>query len=455
MSAAPPDPPPSPRAIGRDDVLPWLGVTVLCLLGFVVAYFAVEPAPPARLRIATGHVDGVYHALATRYAEYMAAEGVTLELVPSAGSVENMARVQRGQVELAFAQGGVPPEVADGGEAPLAMPQSVASVGVEPLWVFSREPIDHDLNALRGKRVACGEPGSGTRALFEQVLADSGIGPLALERVPFGGQRAVEALAASQVEAAVFVSAAAGAQVEALGAEGRFALLSLKHRDALLARHPFLVGVRAPRGVFDLQNDLPPADVELVAAPTTVLCSPELHPALLTLSLMAIHAVAPPSTGILGETVREFPGAEHLELPLADGARHFYNSGPSFLYRWLPFWVANLVDRLKVMLIPLLTLLLPLSKVFPPLWRWRIRSRIYRWYSTLHEYDARSRDVADAEGREAIAAGLRRLEREVLAAVKVPPSYMGELYHLRLHIWLLLQRLKAYQPPDPGPPPAP
>lgn len=121
-------------------------------------------------------------------------------------------------------------------------------------------------------------------------------------------------------------------------------------------------------------------------------------------------------------------------------AQEYYESGPSLLQRHVPFWIASLIDRTKIMLLPLLTLAFPLFKIAPPVYRWRIRSRIYRWYKLLREIDQHA-DGATAEQRTRNLDTLSEMQRE-LEEISVPLSYMEEFYNLRLHIDLVRRRLE-------------
>ncbi len=111
--------------------------------------------------------------------------------------------------------------------------------------------------------------------------------------------------------------------------------------------------------------------------------------------------------------------------------------------RHLPFWAATLIDRLKIMLVPLIGLLLPLAKALPPLYRWRTRKRIYRWYEELRAVDP---DLSEPESLHAASRRLKdldRIETEV-AQINVPLSYADELYDLRRHIELVRTKLLGH-----------
>ncbi|MFT5728073.1 MAG: hypothetical protein ACI8PB_002225 [Desulforhopalus sp.] len=133
---------------------------------------------------------------------------------------------------------------------------------------------------------------------------------------------------------------------------------------------------------------------------------------------------------------REYPSPDNIDFPLSSEADRYFKHGPPFLQRYLPFWAASLIDRLKFMILPLIALLIPLMKVLPPTYRWRIRSRIYRWYDQLHELDVELKsDENVATLTEAIKV-VNAMEQEV-REVEVPLSYAEELYNLRVHIDLL------------------
>jgi hypothetical protein len=205
----------------------------------------------------------------------------------------------------------------------------------------------------------------------------------------------------------------------------------------------FLSAVPFTEGMYDLAANVPDRDRRLLAPTASLYATPDLHPAIVPLLIEAAREIH--GRGDLFEETDEFPSPRQMEAPLAVAADQYFRSGPSFLYRVLPFGLAAAVDRLKIMLLPLLTLLLPLLKVAPPLYRWRIRSKIYRWYRVLRDVEARlkaSDEEADVSG---LLEELAVVEHEI-DAVKVPPSYMEELYNLKMHLALIRQQA-ARTPP--------
>ena len=145
--------------------------------------------------------------------------------------------------------------------------------------------------------------------------------------------------------------------------------------------------------------------------------------------------------GGIFEEIDQFPSQKFLDLPLHKEARRFFKSGPPFLQRYLPFWAATLIDRLKVMLIPLITLLIPLVKIIPPSYRWRVRYRIFHWYRELIDIGQRAESIQGEEDFSALMDELKRIDKEVMQ-VNVPLSYAAELYNLRLHIAYVRDRVK-------------
>ncbi|HEY5789406.1 MAG TPA: TAXI family TRAP transporter solute-binding subunit [Gammaproteobacteria bacterium] len=408
---------------------------LLTLLGFIVAYQFVEPAPPRSLVLATGGVDGAYHQFGLRYREILARSGVRVELRQSAGSVENLALLRRGEVDAALVQGGLADPAAVPGLAALA------SLYHEPLWVFLRAPGGlADLRDLRGKRLALGAEGSGTRAVATQLLARNAVDAGNSAFLPLGGQAAAAALRSGEVDALFVVAAPSAPSVDALLRDPQLVLLDFGRAEAYARLFRFLDRVLLPAGLVDLAAGIPAHDVRLLAPAATLVAGEGLHPALAVLLLQAATEVH--GGGDAFAAPGSFPSAQGTGLPLRAEAAHYHASGPPFLQRYLPFWAATLVDRLKVMLVPLLTLLIPLFKIVPPTYRWRVRSRIYRWYRDLRTVEGRILGTPDAQTRDWAYAELARIEHEV-ALLNVPLSYADQLFNLRLHINFVRRELQA------------
>jgi len=406
---------------------------LLTLIGFVVAWQFVNPAPPRTLVIATGQQDGAYYLFAEHYRQQLAVDGIELEIRTSSGSIDNLELLKNKAVDLAFVQGGT------GSSADTDILSSLGSLYYEPLWVFYRgEQTLTRINQLQDKRIAIGEPGSGTHAIAELLLADNFMDAGTAAIQPVGGTAGAQALLQGDIDALFLVASPAAPLVQDLLHRQDIRLMSFARAGAYTRLHHFLSAVSLPEGVIDMQANLPPRDTVLLAATANLVVRDGFHPALVSLLLQIATRIQ--SSGGLFERPGNFPNSANLEFPLNEDARRFYEHGPPFLQRYLPFWSASLIDRLKIMLLPLLTLLLPLVKIMPPMYRWRVRKKIYRWYRELQLLDDASHEHPDDAVQAELLKKLDTIEEEV-RKVSVPLSYADELYSLRLHIGLVRNSL--------------
>jgi TRAP transporter TAXI family solute receptor len=414
---------------GLKDRLGILGPGILItILGFIVAYQFVGPAPPRKISIGTGDKSGAYYALAQRYREILARDGVTLEIRSTAGSVENinLLEAKEGGVDIAFVQGGV------GDPAIQPGLQSLASLYFEPLWVFHHRDLKiKRLPDLRGKKIAIGAEASGTKAIAIRLLAANGVDAKTATLLPLGGEKAVEALLGKQIDAAFWVVSPQSSIIQNLLLQKDLCLLSFERGEAYQRANPFLSVLKLPEGVMDFEKNIPDRDTLLLAPAASLVVRQDFHPALVDLLLGAAREIhSPPG---LFQALNEFPSEKYLDFPLHKEAQRFFRFGPTFLKKYLPFWVAVFIERIKVMFLPLVTLLIPFIRFFPPGFRWRVRSRIYRWYRNLEEVDLRGRQSRSLDEIKSWIMELEKIEREVMR-VSVPLSYAGELYSLRIHI---------------------
>ena len=404
---------------------------LITLLGFVFAYQFVDPAPPDHIRIASGQSQGAYHLFAGRYKEYLAREGIALEILTSEGSLENLQLLERGLVDLAFVQGGLADSVSNDKLL------SLGSFYYEPIWLFYRGAETQErLTGFREQRLATGTEGSGTRALALQLLADNGMNPHNTEIVALGGSEAADALLSGEIDAAFFVASPESPLIKGLLEAEDLKLMSFTRAEAYTRLHPHLTSIILPEGLVNMERNLPERPTRLLSTTANMVIREDLHPAIIDLLVFVggkIHG-----GGGWFEKRGEFPTPAYTDFPISPEAERFYAQGPSFLQRYLPFWTASLVDRLKVMLLPLFALLLPLSKLMPGIYRWRMRARIYPWYKQIVAIDRKLMERS-VDLDEALMA-LNSVEQQV-SAVSVPLSFAGELYDLRQHIVLARERL--------------
>ncbi|MCA9089097.1 MAG: ABC transporter substrate-binding protein [Planctomycetaceae bacterium] len=425
---------------GRDLMRIWGIALLLTLVGFVVAWMFVEPAPPRRVRLLAGPASGAYYDFARQYAEFLSQYGIELEVLETSGTAENYQRLlTEDDVQLAIVQGGACPSGLSG----VGQLESVASLYLEPLWVFvsrTLTPLD-DLRSLRGKRIAIGQAGSGTQLLARQLLTASGVDEDETTHwIEVGGTTAAEQLLAGDLDAVMMVGSPHMQVVHQLLGEESVVLTSLDRSAAYSRRFPFLDRVTLYEGVVDLKRNQPPESVEMVAAAANLVVTQDFHDALIPLLIAASRQVHGQGDELSRPGV--FPSLNYTEFPVNTTARNYFQNGPSFLTRILPYWVASLINRTKILLVPLLTLLIPLVKLAPPVYRWQIRSRIYRWYGTLREIDQQRLAELAPEVLKASLDQVNTIEQE-LQEVSVPLSYMEEFYNLRLHIDLVRRRLQS------------
>jgi TRAP transporter TAXI family solute receptor len=437
------------------DLLVTAGPVLLLGLALIgLAYWILDPTPPKHMTLATGPAQGAYAEFGRRYAQALKPYGIDVQLHPTRGSQENLTLLQAGEVDAAFIQGGAD-EIdsnlqstdSEDKEPPDLGLYSLGSLFREPVWVFYREatarkrlkrPTLDSLSQLAGWRLNIGHEGSGVTNLMRRLLAANGVEPNELQLGRLEPTPAVVALLDGKIDALAFVSAPESPLVQMLLITPGIRLLDFAQAEAYARRVPQVSPVLLPRGVVNLAKDLPGQDVRLVASTATLVVRDSTHPALQHLLVQAAQRIH--GTANWFQRKGEFPHASSGEYPLADEAARFYRSGPSLMQRWLPFWAVNLLDRMWVVVISIAALLIPLSRVVPPLYIFRVRSRIFKWYGILRQLEVEFND-----GKRDPAELLEELGRidERVAKLPVPLSYADELYALRSHISALRLRVQT------------
>ncbi|QLF92620.1 C4-dicarboxylate ABC transporter substrate-binding protein [Pseudomonas sp. ABC1] len=418
----------------------WL-IPVIALLVGALFYF-VAPPPPMHAKMATGAATGGYHAFAERLRDELAKEGFTLELVESRGSLDNLGKLLAGDVGLALVQSGQ--------ELTLSERQrgDLFGLGVmyrEPVWLFVRTPVTFQrLSDLADLRLAIGSDGSGTQAVIGALLAanriEEGAYPENWQRI--GGSRAANALIAGELDAAFFLGPAENALIQRLAAEPELRLESLNRTRAYLARLPYLSAMEVGEGMLNMPMDTPAKDIVTLGPVATLVANEDFHSSLTPLILEAARKVL--ENGSLLDPPDSYPAAPPRSLQTLDEAEYYYNKGLPILQRYLPFRIASLADRYIILAIPLLVLLFPLFKAIGPLYQWRIRARIYRWYKHLREIDLQLYKGEWPDDLDAEIERLEQLESE-MGRIEVPLSYSNELYQLHVHLRYMIERLRTAQ----------
>ncbi len=427
-----------------------LAVTLL-----VLAYWWLDPNPPKRVTLATGPAQSAYEEFGKRYARVLAEDGIKVELLQSQGSAHNLQLLREGKADLGFVQGGT----SEGSPEDEENLESLGSLFVEPVWLFYREDAARkfkpgttqrgaegstgaSLNALsqlQSWRVNTGTAGSGIPSLMGKLLASNKVDMATLKISELEQTPATMAFLEGRLDAMVFASAPESLMVQMLLQTPGIRLMDFPQSEAYSRRFAFLSPVVLPRGVVDLAANIPPQDVRLVAPTTALINHKGTHPALLQLFVQAgnqIHG----SAGWF-KRAREYPNLANNELPISAEAERGIKNDKPFLQRYLPFWVANLVERMWLAMGVILALLLPLSRIVPPLYAFRVRSRIFRWYGQLRDIENRIESTGNGAGHSTLLEELNRLESRA-EKISVPLSYTDELYALRSNIHLVRKKLQ-------------
>lgn len=418
----------------------WLTVVLPVVVGaiaaFAIATHYVRPAPPDEIVFAAGPAGSAYRDFADAYAKELARERIGVKILETPGARRNYRFLQEGKeaVDVGLVRSGI----GDSAEAPHLV--SLGVTGYEALWVFCRgKGILDDLPGLRGKTIAIGGRGAGTRRLVRTLLAANGIDENDFTAVEIGGTEAAEALFEGRVDCAFLFEPPEAGVLKALMYSPVTHVVDFTRRaDAYVSRIPALHKVVLPEGGIDLAANRPDRPVTLLAAQTQLVARDDLHPAVQMLLLQAatrIHGGA----GMF-QREQEFPARRAFEFPLSDSADRFYTSGRPLLQRYLPFWLANLVDRMLVFLLPAFAILFPLVRILPPLYAWTVRRRIYRWYGELmYIENEMRRTLTHGETRD-FGARLDWIEREV-NDLQPPLAFANQVYALRQHIDFVQEKL--------------
>ena len=416
----------------------WALIALAVIVGAAVwlAFAFLKPTPPRVVTMATAAEGSISAELGMRYRELLARDGVELRLSPSAGAVAYVERLRDPKSGVSVAV--IPDGITTRRDSPELV--SLGTLFYEPLWIFSRGRI------LLGKerpsrklRISVGTEGSGARAFSVEFLARLGIADgRNANLLALASKEAGEKLVRGEIDAAILLDAWESPLVRELLAARDVHLVSAARADSWVALYPYLNKVVLPAGVADMARDVPPTNVTLLAPKASLVVRGDLHPAIQYLLLQAaaqIHS----GPGVFHKA-GDFPAPESIDLPLSEQARQFYKTGPPFLQRHLPFWLAILIQQLLVLLVPILGLLYPLLRFAPAAFDWAMRRKILRLYAELKLLDD---ELATRHPHrvEDLTARLERLDEEV-DRLWLPISFRPLLYQLRMHISLVRERLK-------------
>lgn len=426
----------------RDLLVAFGPVTLMVVIVCGAGYWLVDPAPPRVIDISSGQGNGSYERFAKRYAQELQKNQITLRQQISQGSEENLSRISDpdSEIEVGFVRSGSTDE-AQAHERGLI---SLGSLFYEPIWVFYRSPKEiTTISQFKGKVVNVGPDGNGVAKLFSQILSVNSMSEEDVKIQKLADTPGTVALLDGKVDVLIFNSASDSPLVQMLLQTPGIRLFDFVQAEAYTRRFPFLSHVVLPRGIVDIGKDIPAHDYHLIAPTATLVAHESLHPALMGLLLQAARRIH--SSADWFSRQGEFPSDKYTEIPVAHEAEKFYKNGPPMLQRYLSFWIANFIERMWVVIVALGALFLPLSKIIPPLYVWRIRSRIYRWYGQLRMVEQAIEDVTAADRQSVAQDQLRHLDEleEKVNRITIPLSYAEELYGLRSHIHFVRSRVQT------------
>ncbi len=424
-------------------------VFMLWMLGFVAVlclaiFLFFNSAAPTTLTIASGEDGSIFQRNALKYKQILAREGVKLIILPSNGSIDNLNKLndKRIKVDIGFVQSGVAENIK------LNKLMSLGSVAYQPMMIFYRGDSKSLIADFAGERLNIGEPGSGTRSLALNILKENGILPGgSTQLIEKPSLNPVEDLLEDKIDAIFVMGDSISIQlIKNLVKTPGINIFNFDQADGYTRRIKYLHKLVLPEGSINLGKNIPVNDLNLIAPTVELIARDTLHPALSDLLLDAANEVH--GSASLFAKSREFPNLTTQEYRISPDATRYYKSGKSFLYRDFPFWVASFINRILVVLVPLLLILIPAIKLAPSIYRWKIQLAIYPFYKALLELEKDAFGVTiDADKRQEIMNNLDQLEAK-LSKIKIPAAFADMFYGLRGHINFVRTRLLAEQISD-------
>ncbi len=415
------------------DSLPYL-LAFLAIL--IVGYWLIDPAPPKKMVISISKEDGNYQAYAHLYQALLQQDGITLEIRETEGPIQSLAELHKegSGVDMAFVPGGI------GGLESTVGLVSLGSLYYEPLWIFhkGKNRIEH-LSQLKGKRIGVGRPNSSTRLLTTVILNAAGVNADNSTLYEIGEDDSKQALSLGIVDE-IFLSGVPSSPLIGEVANMRgVSLVDLNESEALARQFTYLHHLALPESALSLQANIPPRKLDLLAPTVTLVARDSVHPALTYLLLKVLTRVHG-GAGLL-QHENEFPSDKDSDFELSDQAAYFYKSGPPFLDRYLPYWAATFVSRVLIILLPLLALAIPLSRVAPAGYTWVIKSRIHKLYGELRFLELQLRKGGTSVDVSHFRNELDAIENKV-NHLRLPVAFSSHLYELRSHIGLVRKQME-------------
>ena len=407
----------------------WPALTILLVI-LIVAVWVADPAPPRHVVMATGPAGSSNQMLGQRYQQYFAQRGITLELVATEGSVENVHRLQdlQDKVMAGFVMAGAAPHHAKG-------IQTLGSINYQPLWCFYRSPVPLPIRAretlILSHNVNMGTPNSGTHLLMQEMLKLNHITGDLSKFKQHADEQAIELLRDGQLDSVCIVDTYESPNVQKLLKIEGLQLSEFERAEAYARMVPAIEMVTIPEGALDLPNNRPLASSPMIATTTEILIDERLHPAIQTLFLMAAKDINGKESFFSKEG--QFPVFMDSTQHRSKEAEIFYEKGTPLLMEVLPFWLAEFIRRLFVTLLPFFAVAYPVIRSMPNYHKNRVRGKINRMYGALKFFEQSLVSAYDPAQKTNYLAQLDSMEREALG-MKVPKSVASDYYTLRSSI---------------------
>ncbi|WP_108061808.1 TAXI family TRAP transporter solute-binding subunit [Poseidonibacter lekithochrous] len=409
-------------------------VILLVIASFYLAFQFINPSPKRVITIATGSIHGQYYQTAIKYKELLHKVDVEVNIVTSSGSLENIKLLNEKKVDIAFIQNGtIKANTTKSIEA-------LASVYYEPLWLFYKKDLNdiQYIQDLKSKKISLGLEHSGTKDLSSEVLAINGINKDNAQLEYHNAKESKDKLLNDELDALFLVTSANSKIIKELLENKDIAVFSFKRAIAYSKKFHYLEPINLYEGTVDIYNNMPSRDIKLLSTTATLVVNKDFSDELIRIFLKKVKEVHKRKS--LFEAENQFPNINNIEIDMNEEAFRYFTYGDTFLEKIFPYWIASNLDRLKILLIPLLTLMIPLFKGVFPLYRWSIRSKIYRWYDEVQDLDLSLEGLSKEELVEKLKE-LEKLKQEIKEETKVPLSYMGEYYDLIMHLELIISKV--------------
>lgn len=417
-------------------------VGVILFIGMALSatvFMFMEAAAPDTLTIASGPIGSTFQITAEKYKTILAKSGVTLKIIPSEGSMDNFNKLSNPKVDvdIGFVLGG---QVNGANTDNLV---SLGSISYQPLMIFYRGETKNFLSDFKGQRLYLGPKDSGADTLARTLLQANGIKPdddtILINTLAIDPEKA---LRGNRVDAIFLMGETTPIDsLRHLMRTPDIHVFNFTQADGYTRRINYLNKLEVPKGSLDFGKNIPSDNLNLIGPTVELIARDSLHPALSDLLLEAareVHSTASPF-----KKRGEFPAPLEHEFRISEDASRFYESGKSFLYRTFPFWVASLITRALTIIVPLALFVIPALQVIPSIYRWRLESRIYRWYRALLDIERDAfKPSADQKRREELLHHLDHIEHTINKIIV--PAFCGKLfYELRLHINFVRERLRS------------